>query len=150
MIQHYDWQGYLSEKNTPLFLIQWNKCKSGPSTTMAELPQRNTPSNPVVEVATSRVQMHLLVPNLVIELQVRPCSCHATAKEHTFSLHGIEVGCFRIQKLLPLPYLAIELQVKPHRGTHLLPLYSRSSKLQSTWAPSTAKSSCRTLSEPLP
>ena len=55
---------------------------------MAELPQRNTPSNPVVEVATSRVQMHLLVPNLVMELQVRPCSCHTTAQEHTFSLYS--------------------------------------------------------------
>ena len=32
--------------------------------------------------------MHLLLPNLVIELQVRPCSCHATREEHTFHLYN--------------------------------------------------------------
>ena len=32
--------------------------------------------------------MHLLLPNLVIELQVRPCSCHATRDEHTFHLYN--------------------------------------------------------------
>ena len=55
---------------------------------MAEPPQRKTPSNSEEEVASSRVQMHLLLPNLVKELQVRPCPCHATAEEHTFSLYS--------------------------------------------------------------
>ena len=32
--------------------------------------------------------MHLLLPNQVIELQVRPCSCSATAEEHTFHLYS--------------------------------------------------------------
>ena len=32
--------------------------------------------------------MHLLLPNLVIELQVRPCSCHATRDKHTFHLYS--------------------------------------------------------------
>ena len=80
---------------------------------MAGPPQRNTPSNPVVEAASSRLQVHLLLPNLVIELQVRPCSCHVTTEEHTFHL------------------------------------YSRTCKLQSTKATSTAKSNNRTPGETL-
>ena len=32
--------------------------------------------------------MHLLLPNLVIELQVRPCSCQATRDKHTFHLYS--------------------------------------------------------------
>ena len=54
----------------------------------AEPPQKNTCSNPVEEAASSIVQMHLLLPNQVIELQVRPCSCSATAEEHTFHLYS--------------------------------------------------------------
>ena len=52
---------------------------------MAEPLPRKTPCNPEIEVASSRVQIHLSLLNLVMELQVRPCSCHATAEEHTFS-----------------------------------------------------------------
>ena len=55
---------------------------------MAEPPQRKTPCNPEVEVASSRAQIRLSLPNLVMELRVRPRSCHATAEEHTFSLYS--------------------------------------------------------------
>ena len=55
---------------------------------MAEPPQRKTPCNPEVEVASSRAQIRLSLPNLAMELRVRPRSCHATAEEHTFSLYS--------------------------------------------------------------
>ena len=56
--------------------------------TVAEPPQRKTPCNPEVEVASSRAQIRLSLPNLAMELRVRPRSCHATAEEHTFSLYS--------------------------------------------------------------
>ena len=42
----------------------------------------------VSEAASSRVQMHLLLPNLVMELKVRPCSSHATTEEFTLHLYS--------------------------------------------------------------
>ena len=56
--------------------------------TVAEPPRRKTPCNPEVEVASSRAQIRLSLPNLAMELRVRPRSCHATAEEHTFSLYS--------------------------------------------------------------
>ena len=55
---------------------------------MAEPQLRKTPCNPEIEVASSIIRIHFSLPNLIMELQVRPCSCHTTAEEHIFSLYS--------------------------------------------------------------
>ena len=59
--------------------------------------QTSTPSTSIVEVASSRVQKHLLVSNLAIEL----------AKEHTIHLYSRGYK-FQVQKHLPTLDLAVE------------------------------------------
>ena len=109
---------------------------------MAEPPQRKTPCNPKVEVASSRVKIHLSLPNLVIELQVRPCSCHMP------STSIVEIASSRVLKHLPLLNQVIEHQLNPcpscaSTDKYTFHLYSRRCKLQSTKASSAVKSSNR-------
>ena len=120
---------------------------------------------------------------------MRPCSCHTTAQEHTFSLYSrsckfqstkapsaakssnrtpgetlqrntpfasiVEVASSRVLKHLPPPNLLIELEVRPlptctDTEEYTFRLYSRSCKLQSTYAPSATKSTYRTSGESSP
>ena len=155
---------------------------------MAEPLPRKTPCNPEIEVASSRVQIHLSLPNLGTAGETLLLSL-TTAEEHTFSLYSrsckfqstkapsaakssnrtpgetlqrntpfasiVEVASSRVLKHLPPPNLLIELEVRPlptctDTEEYTFRLYSRSCKLQSTWAPSATKSTYRTTGESSP
>ena len=123
------------------------------------LPQRNSPSTSIVELASSRVQKQLtsaaksnnrtpgktsqrntpsasiveVASSRVLEtFHCQICPKCASADKYTFCLYTctvLEVASSRVQKHLPWPNLAIEFQIRPHRATHHH-CYSRGYKFQ--------------------
>ena len=120
--------------------------------TPGDISHRNTPFASVVEVASSRVLKHLLPPNLLIQLQVRPLPSCVGIEEYTFRPYS---GSCRLQSTWT-PSTTKSNYWTPSESSprateeHKFCLYSRSCKLQRANAPSVAKSSDRIQSETLP